>query len=797
VAGLTLALRRRSAETTTGIAAIAVATVGLAVYQAGALSGPVLLYLLTASVGVVAVATRRLQAADRHRAVLALSGIVVLAGVLAFRRDIGHDLFMSLTVAGIALGGIFALSGIGLVVTYRATGIFNLSHGAIAMFVAYVLWQTDVQWGWPVALAAPFTLFVVGPGIGVLLERYVFRSLEVRGASTADKLVTTVGVLVLLIGAATFIWTSQTRTNPTRLFPDEPVRIGFLGDGVVIGSDQLLIIVTSLVLTVLLVALFRYTPLGTRIRAVVDRRELAELTGVNANRISALSWAVGAGLAGLTGVLLAPTTFGLDPVRLTLLVIETFAVAVVARLVSIPLAVGGGLALGLLNAYSVRIEFARMSEALGLSPALAEDVGAFLDPILPYVSVFLLFGALLAFSSLGGSSDSEVGFLAHANGTRPGSPRARWIINGVIGVALVLLPFTIGGRTFNEAHQMLALAIVFLSIVAVTGFAGHITLGQAAFAGFGGFATARLVNGTFLGLPDMPVVVAMLIAALSCIPLGLAAGYPALRRRGLFLALTTLAIGLVMERFVFQNFFFVGQSATTQVESPVLFGLDLDTNRSFYFFELLLLAGAIFLTHRLRSGRLGRILSAMRDSDTATTAIGINLRRYKLFVFSASAFLAGIGGSLITQRAGTFDGLSFLTLNGLFWFAVVVVAGVTSIYGALLGAFIFTLLGTFLGNEGAVLLVVGVAAVLMGRLPGGLVGLAQRLVMRDWLAVADRVADAAVPAEPSQTTNRLEPTGPVEPSPLARRLLADVDGDGHQAPSTPRPTRSASAGRAP
>jgi branched-subunit amino acid ABC-type transport system permease component len=239
----------------------------------------------------------------------------------------------------------------------------------------------------------------------------VFRSLQQRGASTAEKLVTTVGILVVLIGVATLVWTLRRAPIPPACSRTEPVRLGFLGENVVLGSDQLIIIGMSLVLTGLLVVLFAHTPIGMQIRAVVDRRELAELTSVDANKVSAISWALGCGLAGLAGVLLAPTTFGLDPVLLTLLVIETFSVAVVAKLASIPLAVLGGLALGDPQRLQRPLRLRARRRLPRLLPSTPSHVGAFLNPILPYLSVFLLFGALIVYRSLGEGADADEGKL--------------------------------------------------------------------------------------------------------------------------------------------------------------------------------------------------------------------------------------------------------------------------------------------------------------------------------------------------------------------------------------------------
>ena len=251
-------------------------------------------------------------------------------------------LYWQLALAGVASGSIAALSGLGLVLTYRATGVFNFAHGAVAMFVAYLLWQTHVGWGWPLAISAIVAILFAGPLIGVALERVVFRPLEVRRASTSEKLVATLGVFVVFVGLATTIWGPVHKTDTPSLFPQTEVTFT---KNLYMGANQLAEFIIVIVSAAALLAMFRYTHLGTRIRAVVDRRQLADLTGVNANRVASIAWAIGCGFAGLTGALLAPQ-LELDPYRLTLLVIDTFAVAVIARLTSLPIAVLSGIALG-------------------------------------------------------------------------------------------------------------------------------------------------------------------------------------------------------------------------------------------------------------------------------------------------------------------------------------------------------------------------------------------------------------------------------------------------------------------
>src|SRR5437588_1870056 len=634
------------------------------------------------------------------------------------------DFWLSLILAGIGTGCIYSLAGLGLVLPYKATGIFNFAHGAIAMFVAYILWQLSSQWNVSLAIAAPLTIFVVGPAMGLLLERLVFRPLGKRGAGTSEKLVATLGVFLLLVGLAQKLWTATNRHGPA-LVSHNPLHIT---NSLLIGKDRLAVVVMVAVVSVLLWLLFRFTHLGTEIRAVVDRRELSELAAINANRVAALSWAMGAGLAGLTCILFAPDQ--LDPYRLTLLVIETFSIAVVARLVSIPGAVAAGVLL------------------LGVFQSLLTQFNPTVAPIFhfhwphwftetisalkPNLSVLILFAALLLYRRLdevgeGGSGVS--GLISRSIGAARGRSRVETrVVVAVTALALLLLPFALSNITIAYAQSMLALSVIFVSIVVVTGFSGHITLGQAAFAGMGSFVSARVSNA--LGVP---VIWAMLIGATVALLVGLIAGFPALRRRGLFLGLTTLTIGILSYTLVFNSTIFAKGSGGLTVRRPSIFGLSLSGDRAFYWFELACVLLAIVLAHNLRSGRLGRILAAMRDSETAARSVGVDLRAYKLFVFGASAFIAGIGGCLLSQQALVFPPTTQFEpiSSSLLWFVAVIVAGVGSLGGALLAAFILVLLGPILHLSDLAPAIIALGALFIGSLPGGsLMGMLQRLA--DW-----------------------------------------------------------------
>lgn len=609
--------------------------------------------------------------------------------------------YLQLILAGIATGAIYSLAGMGVVLTYKGTGVFNFAHGAIATVVAYSFWQMRAEWHVPLVLAVPIAVFGVGGGIGLLLERLVFRPLQERGAGIPEKLVATLGVFTLCLGATYFIWTGKLRQGP-RIFTNRPLNIT---DNLRIGTDQLAVVGIVIVTSALIWLLFRRTHLGTEIRAVVDRRELAELTAVDADRVAGISWALGCAFAGLTGILLAVN--GLDPAGLTLLVIETFSIAVVARLTSLPLAAAAGvLLLGVGSSLLSNFHLAGGSGPLGTA----------IEQLKPNLSVAILFVALLVYRRLDVVGEDD----------RPPAPRGsrlpRQAYGGipfwlglVAAAALILLPFSLGLTTFAYGHRMIALTVVFVSIVVVTGFSGYITLGQGAFAGFGGFMAARVANSW-----SLPVIPAMVIGGLAAMVLGFITAWPALRRRGLFLGLTTLAMGLLAYSFVFQSTVFAGGTNGLRVHRPSLFGWSFDGPYAFYYFELVWLGLMLLLARNVRSGRLGRILAAMRDSETAATSIGIDTRRFKLFVFSISAFIAGIGGALLTQQARIFEPLSFHPLTtSLIWFTVVVVAGVEQLSGAVLAGVLFVLLDAFLHTAGISQFIIGLAALSLGRLPGG------------------------------------------------------------------------------
>ncbi|MDQ8702958.1 ATP-binding cassette domain-containing protein [Streptomyces sp. LHD-70] len=662
------------------------------------------------------------------------------------------SLTYDLTLAGLAVGSAAALTGIGLIVTYRATGVLNFAHGAVAMVCAYLLRQLTVEWGWPLWLAALVTLCVAAPGIGLVLERTVFRPLAVLGAGPAQTLVASIGVFVLLVGGAALVWGPGARADAPEL----------LGDSAPWGQLAVVVLLAAAV-----GAVSRWTRFGSELRAVVDNRSLAVLGGIDADRVAAAGWAFGSFTAGLTGVLLAPHV-RLDPYGLPLLVMEVVAVAVAAGMRSLPLAVLVALGIGVAQAQLTRLH------PSGLGEPLLRAVGANLFVVALLVAALVL-PAPGRVRGPGDGAGQGHEAPARTATARVRTPLGAWLVAGV----LFLLPLGFAGSDLHTAVQVPALAVVLLSLVVVTGRGGQISLGQSAYAGLGALFTALLAAGRFPGLPALPALAALGLAVLLVAPLGLLTGGPAIRRHGLALALATFAVGVGVSRFVFDQPY---ATSGLGLDRPAGLGGD----RAYYLLELALLGAALLTVAALRRGRTGRALAAMRDHEAGAAAAGVPVPRLKVGAFVVGAALAALGGGMLGLGVRAFDPAAFDPVRGLLWFAAVVVLGADSLLGALLAAAL--LVGLDEGTRGGVAAaVIGLLAVLIGRFPGGpyeaLRAASARLRPRRrqvaLTPLGERVAShlrpqraaPPPPAEPARAPTPAPPHTPTPEEPLSGRRL--------------------------
>lgn len=638
-------------------------------------------------------------------------------------------LVLGLALAGIGVGAIAGLAGLGLLVTYRVTGVFNLAFGAVAMFAAYVLWWLVRVQQWPTSAAAVVVVLGVGPGLGLVIDRVVFRALRRRDAAPAELLAATLGGFVLLVGLAFALWGGQARTDAPSLVPQRSFE---LWGGTYVRSETIAGVAAVAFVGITLALVLR-TGVGRTVRAVVESRQLAELVAIDADRVSAIGWAVGSTLAALAGVLLAPS-LSLDPYGLTLVVLETMAVVVLAGAAHPGRAVAAALAIGIAQAELTRFH-------------LDGAAGRLLDAVAANLFVVVLFLALLVVPRLDEAGRSgDAGSTARLAVRRELHTVRGWWIPAVVLLAVPLLQ---SGDALRTAQQIPAMAVILVSIVVLSGYGGQISLGQAGFAGLGALVSAKLTTGDLGPLPAVPALVAVPLAALAVVPLGVATSWLAIRRRGLFLALTTFAVGAVVSRFVFAQPDLV---ANVRIGPPPPFRGD----DAFYAYELAGLAGALLLVRNLHRGRLGRQLVAVRDDEAGARAVGIDVARLKLVMFATSAGLAAFGGALLAASARAFDATQFDPVRSLLWFAAVVVFGVDSAAGAVLAALTLVAVDAALPS-GSSTLIIGALAVLLGRLPGGLLYSLRRLVSG---------LGPGAPTPPAPAAVRLSPQGLA----LARRI---------------------------
>jgi branched-subunit amino acid ABC-type transport system permease component len=607
--------------------------------------------------------------------------------------------FLRYTIFGLAVAGVYFIAASGIVVTYTASGIFNFAHGAVAMIAAFTYWDLRVQHDWPAPIALAVVLFVLAPVAGIVIERVVMRNLG--GAATITGIVVTIGLLVALLGIGSVVWApskfAQTPSLP-RFFEANVISVF----GTPIAWHYLFVVGFSVLVAFGLWVLLRNTRLGIAMRAVVDDRNLARLNGENPAVASAASWVIGCMLAALAGVLLAPI-LALDVARLTLLIINAYVVAVVGRLRSLPLTALGAVILGLSLSY------------FDWGLAHVEHVPVWVQSVHDSLPIIMLFVVLLLMpqdrtrltATLRSSGSTAVVSSRIAIGAGVAFVAVAWFAEGLLH-----------GAVLRAAGLGLGLAIVMLSIVLLTGYAGQISLAQLAFAGLGALAASWLPGQT--GASPVGLLIAAAFAGL----VGAIVAIPCLRMRDLYLALGTMAFALVVEQNVLgQISGFASDSKVFARWSPVR------SDKAYFVVIAAVFVLLAWLVIALRRGEFGRRLQAMKDSPTACTTLGLDLTRTKVQVFALGAAIAGAGGFLMAGWKGTVgkDDFSVLTgpLSALPVLLLVVVGGVTVVSGALIGALLLVSMPQVAADypslNNLMILLPGLVGISLARNPDGLV----------------------------------------------------------------------------
>jgi ABC-type branched-subunit amino acid transport system ATPase component/ABC-type branched-subunit amino acid transport system permease subunit len=555
---------------------------------------------------------------------------------------------------GIGTGALYALAGQGLVVVYRGSGILNLSFGSTALVGAYVSYEMQNALGAPLAVSM-VTGIAASSLIGALVYLIVMRRLQ--DASGLAKLVGTLAVLMIIQAALTLKYQAF-EFIPLSPLPNNIVNIF----GATIPISRFILVAIAIAVTGCLVAFYRFTTLGLASSAVSENIRASSSLGWSPNNIALMSWVAGGAIAGTVGVLLSSVTV-LSVDLATDILLSGLAAALVGGFTSFPLTLLGGMAVGVLES-----EMTRYVPVIGLPQAA---------PLLLIVFVMIVRGKSLP---VRGS------ILQRMPTMGTGILRWKWISLAVAATAVLL--FTLNSNWSDALTTSMACGIVLLSIVVVVGYTGQLSLAQFALAGIGAFIAGRLA--ATLGLPFLLVLVIAIVAA---VPIGAVLALPAIRTRGVNLAIVTLSLAQAVTLVLFANAQYTGGPGGTTVPNPNIFGLSLNPTTQpgrYGLFTLVALVLAGAAVANVRRGRVGRRLVAVRANERAAAALGIRVASAKLYAFCLGSALAALGGVLLGFQSPTIVFSTFTTFQSISFVGFTVIGGVGYITGPVFGSLLPT-----------------------------------------------------------------------------------------------------------
>lgn len=580
-------------------------------------------------------------------------------------------------VLGLGQGALIAGIALGVVATYRGSGIINLSTGAVAMVSGYAFWALSTGFfgfAVPVAVAVPGAL-MAALAVGVLTEVAVFRPL--RAVTPLAKLAASLGILLTLQATVLLVFGTQPQQAPS-ILPSYAVTVM----GITTPVDRF--ILTGLVIAIALAlgALYRWTRFGLATRAASENEQAALLAGLSPNSVSLVNTLLSALIAGLLGVLAAPIV-QVDSVTLPLQVVPALAAALFAGFTSLWIACSAGILIGVMQSvvYYVSTQSWFPTDNGNAMPGLQQ---------------LLIFILMIIALYVRGASLPRRGELAEQR--LPAVPLPDRLLRTAVpatavgAIALIVLPFDFRQALTNS----LIGAIIILSYVVITGYVGQISVMQLALSGTAGFALSHLATELRIPFP-FSALGATLLATL----LGVAAGVSALRIRGVSLAVVTLAAALAMEQALFTNTSFGGTAGVT-VPPPRLLGVNLgpaagfrglDGNEPSPVFGFLVLSVAVALglyVANLRRTGLGRRMLAVRSNERAAAAAGVNVRTVKIAAFGISSFIASAAGTLYGYNFGSVSAARFTALAALGLLGFAYIGGITMVSGAVIAGLMST-----------------------------------------------------------------------------------------------------------
>lgn len=648
--------------------------------------------------------------APRHLPVAWLPPVAILAIQWTV-----YPLPLGVFARGVLVGAVTALIALGMALIYRSNRIVNFAQGDLGAAPAVLVFLLLAEWGWPYPLAVgagALAAFCLGGLVELAVIRRFFR------APRLVLTVATIGLAQLLTGLAVFLprWFG---VDGSFIAPriDDPfdARIQ-IGDTIFRANSLIALVVTPVVVLGLIVFL-KSTSIGIAIRASADRADRAALLGVPVKRLQTLVWGVAALLA-FTATFLRAGILGL-PVGTVLslgILLRSLTALLLGGLTRLPVIGATAVALGVLE---LGIDWHQGETIPGL--------GAEFPPLDAILAVVILVALLLQRRGAGRTDLDDQSSWQAADEVRPipfelaRLPEIRAAKVGLLGllaVVAVALPHFLAVDKSLKASAVMIYAILALSVVVLTGWAGQVSLGQVAFFAIGA-ATAGKLSSTW----NIDLVLAVLAAGVIGAFAAVLVGLPALRFRGLYLAVTTFAFALATTAYLLDRGYFSWVPAQRVERKPLLGRIDIASPTAIYYVMLISLVLVLFALQGVRHSRTGRVLIALRDNERGAQAYAIDVVRAKLSAFAMSGFLASAAGGLFVHHQQAFGVIPYQPAENLSIFTMAVVGGITSIPGALLGALYFQgsrwflpLQWQFLASGFGVLLVLMI-------LPGGLGGL--------------------------------------------------------------------------
>lgn len=582
---------------------------------------------------------------------------------------------LSYLVLGLGNGAVYAALGLALVMTFKSSGVVNFATGAIALYTAYtyaMLRNGELMVPIPGlpktidlgpsldVLPAMAISLVIAALLGAVCYLLIFRPM--RSASVVAKAVASIGLMVLLQALiAQRVGTQLLSVAP--IFKLDTISIG----DVTAPTDRIWLAVAIIVIAAFTTVTFRYTRFGVATEAAAESEKGAYLTGLSPDRIAFANWALSSVVAGLGGILIAPLV-ALNPIAYSLFIVPALAATLVGNFSSIWLTVIAGIVIGALQAEATNLQG---SYSWFPKSGMAEAI-----PLL----------LILAFLVVKGRPLPDRGSVIRQTLGRAPRPE-RIAAPAVVAIAVAVIALLATSGSWRAAVvTSIILAVLGLSQVVVTGYAGQVSLAQLTLAGVSAYALSVLNQHLGIPFPFAPI-----ISAVFATVVGVVVGLPALRVRGLPLTVVTLALAVFVEAFWFRNPSLNGGVSGAPIDTPRIFGIDLGIGAGENYpriaFGLLCLFTLVVVglgVAWLRRSGLGTDMLAVRANERSAAASGVDVSRTKLYAFAIGAFIAGLCGSLLGYQQTLATPEPFGVFVGIALFAIMYIAGITSITGGIL-----------------------------------------------------------------------------------------------------------------